>query len=214
LLEKPHEHARGNPTDRTHEDLEHRGRISAHQVNRLMDPRRLETQLSEPDLVRLLALNGDEDVVDLGSGAGFYTDRVAALTTGTVYALDLQPEMHDFYRSRGVPPNVRLILGDVRHLDLPPASLDVALSVSTWHESGGIVDLSGLARALHLGGRLIVVDWRRDTDSPEAGPPPDVLFRKEEVAASLSPHFRPTLVENLGASMFAVVAIKAELPVE
>ena len=66
-----------------------------------MDPSRLETQLSEHDLARLLALRGDEDVVDLGSGAGFYTDRIAALTTGTVYALDIQPEMHEFYRSRG-----------------------------------------------------------------------------------------------------------------
>ena len=56
-----------------------------------MEPARLVTQLSEADLARLLALRGDEDVIELGSGAGFYTDRIAALTTGTVYGLDIQP---------------------------------------------------------------------------------------------------------------------------
>ena len=93
--------------------------ISPDHAQRLLDPSRLETQLGEDDLVRLLALRGDEDVIELGSGPGFYTDRIAALTTGTVYALDIQPEMLDFYRSRGVPDNVRLVLGDVTRLDLP-----------------------------------------------------------------------------------------------
>jgi len=118
-----------------------------------MDPRRLETQLSERDLIRLLALTGSEDVIDLGSGVGFYTDLIAALTTGTVYALDLQPEMHDFYRARGMPPNVRLVLGDMTHLDLTPAGADVACSISVWHETGGEMDLPGLARALRTRAR-------------------------------------------------------------
>jgi SAM-dependent methyltransferase len=179
-----------------------------------MDAHRLETQLSEHDMTRLLALTGDEDVVDLGSGVGFYTDRVAALTRGTVYALDVQPEMHDFYRSRGVPGNVRLVLGDVRHLDLPPGGLDVALSVATWHETDGVIDLAGLARAFRPGGRLVIVDWRRDPDYTEGGPPLDIRFTKEEVAASLAPHFRPTLVEDLGPVMFAVVAVVAESEAE
>ena len=87
-----------------------------HRLQRLNDPRRLETQVSEHDLARLLALRGDEDVLDLGSGTGFYTDRIAALTTGTVYAVELQPEMNDHYRERGVPANVRLVHGDITAL--------------------------------------------------------------------------------------------------
>jgi SAM-dependent methyltransferase len=192
-----------------HEHSHHTGRISADRAARLMDPRRLETQLSEPDLTRLLALRGDEDVVELGSGAGFYTDRIAALTTGTVYALDFQPEMHAFYRSRGIPANVRLIDGDVTHLDLPAASLDVACSISTWHETDG-VDLSGLHRALRPGGRLVVVDWRKDPDSPEPGPPLEIRLSKEQVAAYLAPLFRVVEAEDLGVSMFAVVALRED----
>ncbi len=188
------------------------GPLPFHRAERLMSPRRLETQLSERDLVRLLALRGDEDVVDLGSGVGFYTDRMAALTTGTVYALDVQPEMHEFYRARGLPANVTPISGDVRHLELPACSLDVAFSMATWHETGGVIDLAGLSRALRPGGRLVIVDWRKDPDFPEGGPPLDIRFSKEEVAGSLGPYFRAMSTEDLGAVMFAVVAARVDLP--
>jgi SAM-dependent methyltransferase len=189
-------------------------RISPSRAQRLLDPGRLETQVSDDDLVRLLALRGDEDVIELGSGPGFYTDRVAALTTGTVYALDIEPEMLDFYRSRGVPDNVQLVLGDVTRLDLPEASLDVACSISTWHESGGVVDLAGLARALRPGGRLVIADWRKDAESLDHGPPTDIRFVKEEVAASLAPYFCPLNTEDLGRFMFAVIAERVDLPEE
>ena len=182
------------------------GRISPGRAERLMELSRLESQLGEQDLARLLALRGDEDVIELGSGAGFYTDRIATLTTGTVYGLDIQPDMHEFYRERGLPGNVRLITGDVTRLDLPPASLDVACSISTWHESDGVIDLVGLTRALRPGGRLVVVDWRRDGYAPEKGPPQAIRLTKEEVASYLAPYFRVTGSEDLGQHMFAVTA--------
>ena len=191
--------------------MAHQHPISPSHAQRLLDPSRLETQLGEHDLVRLLALRGDEDVIELGSGPGFYTDRIAALTTGIVYALDIQPEMLEFYRARGTPDNVRLVLGDVANLDLPAAGLDVACSISTWHESGGSVDLAGLARALRPGGRLVIVDWRKDVGALEKGPPLEIRFDKEEVTAALSPHFLPVSAENLGQFMFAVVAVRADL---
>jgi SAM-dependent methyltransferase len=194
-----HEHAHGHP-------------IPMDRASHLMNPQRLETTISEEDLARLLALRGDEDVVDLGSGVGFYTDRIAALTTGIVYALDVQPEMHDLYRSRGVPGNVRLVVGDVKRLDLPAASLDVACSIATWHETDGVVDLAGLARALRPRGRLVIVDWRKEPDSTEDGPPLEIRFTKEEVAASLEPHFRVVSTEDLGANMLVVVAVRSSVP--
>jgi SAM-dependent methyltransferase len=181
--------------------------ISPHRAELLSDPRRLETQVSDQDLARLLALRGDEDILDLGSGTGFYTDRMAALTSGLVYALDIQPEMHEFYRKRGVPENVRLLLGDITRLDLPAASVDVACSIATWHETGGIVDLPGLVRVLRPSGRLVIVDWRRDAESFEGGPPADIRFTKEQVAASVAPHFVPVRSTNLGRFMFAIVAV-------
>jgi SAM-dependent methyltransferase len=203
--------------------------FNPNRFQRLNDPQRLQTQVSEADLARLLALRGDEDVLDLGSGTGFYTDRIAALTTGTVYAVDFQPEMNEHYRERGVPANVRLILGDMTALPvapaapaapepaalppaalppaaLPPASVDVACTIATWHEIGGELDLPALSEILRPGGRLIVIDWGKDPESLESGPPEDLRFTKEEVAGSLAPYFAETRTEDLAHFMFAVTA--------
>ncbi len=182
------------------------GRIQPDWADRLNNPHRLETQLSEADLARLLDLEGHEDVIDLGSGTGFYTDRVAALTTGTVYAVELQAQIMDMYRTRGVPANVSLLHGDMTRLALPAACADAAISIATYHEIDGKLDVGGLADALRPGGRVIIVDWRPDPETWEGGPPAQVRVAKEQIAAALQPYFVPTLLENIGRSMCAVVA--------
>jgi SAM-dependent methyltransferase len=185
-------------------------------AHRLDDVRRLQTQVSEADLARLLALRGDEDLMDLGSGTGFYTDRMAALTTGTVYAAELQPEMRAHHLARGLPVNVRLLPGDMTDLsalDIGPASVDVACTIATWHEIEGRLDLAGVARILRPGGRLIVIDWRKDPGSWDSGPPADIRFTREEVVAALSPYFPKAEAEDLGRFMFAVVAGRPDPPI-
>jgi SAM-dependent methyltransferase len=107
-----------------------------------------------------------------------------------------------------------LILGDVTHLDLEPASVDVACSIATWHETDGVIDLPGLAQTLRPGGRFAIVDWRKDPETWEGGPPAEIRFSKEDVTGSLGPHFRPVLSEDLGHSMFAVVALRVDRPEE
>jgi SAM-dependent methyltransferase len=167
-------------------------RFPKHHASRLNDTRRLHDQVSEQDLARLLDLRGSEDVADLGSGTGFYTE--------------IQPELSSAYRERGVPTNVRLVLGDMTALSLPPASVDVACTIATWHEIGGRLDLPGLLEILRPQGKLIVIDWRRDPDSWESGPPADLRSTKEEVVTALAPYFAEASAENLGRFMLAVVA--------
>ncbi len=184
-----------------------------HRFERLNDVARLRTQVSESDLARLLALRGMEDILDLGSGTGFYTDRISTLTTGLVYAVEASPEMNDHYRARGLPANVRLVPGDIAALPvrtgpgggaLEPASADIACTIATWHEIDGRLDLPGLARVLRPQGRLIVIDWRRDLESREGGPPLEIRVTADEVAAALASHFTLTAAEKVGPYMFAV----------
>jgi len=188
---------------------------------RLDDIGRLKTSVSESDLARVLALRGHEDVLDLGSGTGFYTDRVAALTTGTVFALEIIPEMLKHYSERGLPRNVRLIQGDMTALpqvkgdseppagSLAPSMADVAVTIATWHEIDGRLDVSGLAGLLRPHGRLIVIDWRKDPATWDHGPPEEVRYSTDDVAAALRSHFEVIKVEDLGPSMFAVTARRA-----
>lgn len=188
-------------------DLDRHGAFHPERLRRLNDVRRLETQVGETDLSRLLALRGDEDVIDLGSGTGFYTDRIAALTTGTVYAVELQPEMNRHYRERGLPPNVRLVPGDITAIStgaLEPACADAACTIATWHEIQGRLDLAALSEILRPHARLVVVDWRTDPESWGNGPPESIRIAKEHVAEALATYFPRTAAEDLGRFMFAV----------
>jgi SAM-dependent methyltransferase len=172
----------------------------------LNDVSRLETQVSKNDLVRFLALRGDEDVADLGSGSGFYTDIVAGLTSGVVYAIELQPKMIGAYRERGLPGNVRIVESDLRHLPLSPGSIDVAYSISVYHEVRGDLGLDDLLPLLREPGRLVIFDWRTDPESWESGPPASIRFDKTAVADSLRPYFEKVDAANVGCFMFAVTA--------
>ena len=87
--------------------------FSARRAAILDDDARLE-ELSLERLERLLDLHGDEDLADLGSGTGFYAERLASRTTGTVFAVEFQPVMQDLHRAKGPGPNVRLGAGRSR----------------------------------------------------------------------------------------------------
>lgn len=137
-------------------------------ADRLNDEHRYRWCSAE-ELVTLLAAGADSAVADLGSGTGFYTDVVAP-RAGTVYGVDVQPEMHAHYAARGVPENVTLVTAEVADLPFADGSLDAAFSTMTYHEFSGDVAMSELARVLRPGGSLVVVDWTRAGDRAD-GPP-------------------------------------------
>jgi len=176
----------------------------------LEDEGRLDTQIGEATLADLLALTGTEDIADLGSGTGFYTDRVAHLTRGIVYAVELQPEIAAIHLAKGLPQNVRQVLADINELPLPPGSIDVAYSVITFHETHGFNGIRTLYDALRPGGRVVIVDWRRDPADDAEGPPLELRYTKEEVAALLRPLFETKRAENVGRYLFAVAAERRE----
>ncbi|WP_435064772.1 class I SAM-dependent methyltransferase [Halobaculum sp. EA56] len=139
----------------------------------LEDPDRFR-YCSAEELLAALAVPGDAVVADLGSGTGFYTDVVAP-HVGTCYAVDVQPEMHDLYREKGVPETVETVTAGVEDLPFGDGALDAALSTMTYHEYAGEAALSELARVVRPGGRVVTVDWSRHGPG-EAGPPRDERF--------------------------------------
>jgi ubiquinone/menaquinone biosynthesis C-methylase UbiE len=128
---------------------------------------------SREELLEPLLLD-NADVLDLGSGIGFYTDEVAPFV-GRVHAVDIQPEMHEHYRDRGVPDNVRLETAGAESLPFDDGALDGAISTMTFHESTTDAAMAELARVLAPGAPVVVVDWSRKGRG-ESGPPLDQRF--------------------------------------
>jgi Methylase involved in ubiquinone/menaquinone biosynthesis len=136
--------------------------------------------VSVEELLALIDPDGDDRMLDLGSGTGFYTDDVAP-HVGHVLALDVQTAMHRRYQDKGVPPTVSLLTGEAGHLPVRDSTLDAVVSTMTYHEFAGEAASTELRRVLRSGGRLGIADWSRAGAGAD-GPPLDE--RHDAVAAS------------------------------
>jgi SAM-dependent methyltransferase len=111
-------------------------------------------------------------VVDLGSGAGYFSLRLAPLVgeDGRVLAVDLRRESLAFLWLRAMLQshwNVRVIHGEVDNPDLPSGPVDAVLIANTYHELAQPEPiLHALRASMRAGARLVVVD-RAPADSGE-----------------------------------------------
>ncbi|SEL75688.1 class I SAM-dependent methyltransferase [Haloferax larsenii] len=140
---------------------------------KLDDPSRYRF-VSREELLSLLDPRPGDIVADLGSGTGFFTDDVAP-SVDTVYAVDVQEAMHDFYRDKGTPENVEFVTADVASLPFDDDHLDAAFSTMTYHEFATDEALAEIARVVAPGGHVVTIDWSAAGDG-EAGPPTDERF--------------------------------------
>ena len=123
----------------------------------------------EPDLaVEALGLRPGDTVADIGAGSGYMTIRMAKRVgpTGRVYAEDIQPEMLALLETRTTQAklaNVVPVLGSFTDPKLPSAAVDLELLVDVYHEfSEPQSMLRGLRRALKPGGRLVLLEYRKE----------------------------------------------------
>jgi len=119
-------------------------------------------------LLRELDLRPGMQVADVGAGTGWYARRMAAIVgpAGSVYAVDVQPEMiamlTDLAQKSGLA-NIRPVLGAVDAVNLPDASIDLALMVDVYHELEYPYEmLQAIVRALRPGGRVVFVEYRAE----------------------------------------------------
>lgn len=107
-------------------------------------------------------------VADVGAGSGYLARRLAQAVApgGTVYAVDVQPEMVRLLESlaaRSGLVNLRPLLAAADDARLPAAAVDLAVMVDVYHELEFPHEvLESIARALRPGGRLVLVEYRAE----------------------------------------------------
>ncbi len=144
------------------------GQIAPEEVQALHDklftPGKRMSFLRLPEIVRHLDIQRGSHVADIGCGPGELTVLIAYLVErqGRVYAEDIDPKALAKTAERVAKEglqNVQTVLGAPDDPRLPPASLDAALILNTYHElKNPSKMLTRLSKALKPGGRLVVID--------------------------------------------------------
>ncbi len=149
------------------------------------DPKRDAWQKPH-QVIEALSLSPDAVVADLGAGTGYFSVRLARmLSQGTVYAVDVEPQMvkHLAERSKSEKlPNMIAVQADPADPRLP-GRVDLVLAVDVYHHIESREKyFSNLRNLLVPGGRVAIIDFRRD--SPE-GPPKSARVSPSRVKAEM-----------------------------
>lgn len=140
---------------------------------------------------------------DIGAGAGYFTWRLAERVgpSGKVFGTDIQPPMLDLLRRNMAArklTNVEAVRGAIDNPQLPSECCDLALLVDVYHEfSEPQKMLRGLRAALKPGGRLVLLEYRKE--DPDVPIRPEHKMSVAEVKAEVEPEgFRlETVLETL-----------------
>ena len=122
---------------------------------------------------------GCVDVVEFGCGYGTFTIPAARNAGGTVYALDIDPQMLEMTGIRAAEAgldNVKLMQRDFMTAGsgLPDRSADYAMVFNILHNEEPVALLEEAYRTLREGGRLGIMHWTYDADTPRG---PDLTIR-------------------------------------
>ncbi|MGI9290282.1 MAG: class I SAM-dependent methyltransferase [Gammaproteobacteria bacterium] len=124
-------------------------------------------------LINNLPIQPGDAIADIGAGTGYFSIPMAEMTgpEGSVYAVDIQPEMLTLLESnatrKGVG-NIEYVLATERNPNLPPESIDLALMVDAYHEFAWPWEvMSAVYQSLVPGGKIVLIEYRaEDPDVP------------------------------------------------
>jgi predicted methyltransferase len=138
------------------------------------------------EVVQALEIRRGMCVADLGAGTGYFSRYLSAAVgeRGTVFAIDTEPNLVMYLRERAEReqrPNVVPILASADNPRLPAGMVDLVLIVDTVHHIDDRVDYARrLQRALKPGGRVVVIDFKKDADI-SVGPPAEHRLARAQV---------------------------------
>jgi len=147
------------------------GRDERLQVNRVMD---------------LLGIVPGKNVADIGAGSGWFTVRAARRVgdSGTVYAVDINPEVRRYIDQRSEKEqlhNVKTILSRPDNPLLPPDSVDAVLLLKTYHEVASPVTLlKNLRQSLRPGAKVGIID--RNGNGENHGVSREIVLKEAQEA--------------------------------
>ena len=140
--------------------------VMGHRGARWLERPEREREEGTTEMINCLKLKEGDNVADIGVGTGYIAWRMAKKIEpkGTVYGVDIQPEMLEHLAQnmakRGLK-NVKGVMGTIKDPKLPPNSMDLVIMVDVYHEFSFPYEMmQGIVKALKPGGRVAFVEYR------------------------------------------------------
>ena len=160
----------------------------------------------------LLGIAPGKSVADIGAGSGWFTVRAArqVAPTGTVYAVDINPDAIEYIDDRAKKENlanIKTVLGGAGDPRLPPDSVNAVLLIKTYHEVAQPVELmKNLHSALRPGARVGIID--RNGNGQNHGVDKKVVEQEVESAGYRLIEEHDELVKDDKMDYFLIFAAK------
>lgn len=169
---------------------QHQPQKPDHMEHKFDDPARYAKSFDDPArdawqmparVIEALALKPGMKIADIGAGTGYFSLRLAKTPGVSVFAVDIEPKMVDYLKTRAAAEhasNITAVQAGAASPNLPEA-VDVVLVVDTYHHlPNRPAYFRELRKSLKPGGRVAIVDFRKDAP---AGPPAHFRFTPEQV---------------------------------
>jgi ubiquinone/menaquinone biosynthesis C-methylase UbiE len=119
------------------------------------------------------------DLVEIGCGYGTFTIPAAKQINGKLFAFDFEPEMIETVKQKANYEGLNNIILEKRDIlssttGLPDASVDYVMLFNILHNEKPEDFLNESLRILKHGGKLGIIHWRSDIETPRG---PDLTIR-------------------------------------
>ena len=133
-------------------------------MNWLERPEREEEE-NTSKLLKNMDIQPTDVIADIGAGSGYHVFKMAPMAKqGTVYAVDIQKEMLAAIESKKKAqniPNVQIVQGSEKSVNLPEHSLDKVLMVDVYHEFAYPKEMiESIKKALKPNGAIFLIEYR------------------------------------------------------
>jgi len=157
------------------------------------------------------------DAVEFGSGYGTFTIPAAKIISGTLYALDIDPERVERVKERAQASGLKNLVVTLRDFitegsGLDDASVDYAMLFNILHDENPKGILVEAYRVLRPRGKVGIVHWNYDSNTPR-GPPMDIRPTPEQCRDwALSAGFRYLSTHDLRPYHYGLLFERSDTP--
>ena len=125
------------------------------------------------------------DLVEIGCGYGTFTIPASNLIKGEILAFDIESEMIEIVKHKAIEKGINNIILENRDIlsnttGLPDASVNYVMLFNLLHNETPEDFLNETYRILKPGGKLGIIHWRSDIETPR-GPDISIRPKPEEI---------------------------------